>query len=312
MTKNIHLGMGIIMKKWIAVADDDITTLKVAGRILNNNNLRMSAMNSGMALLSFLKENKPDLILIDADMIGMSGADSLKLLREQEKKSGAKPTPVIFIESQDDTESEEITSDLGVSAYIQKPITPDALLEVIGKVIKISGCTAETKCEDQKADQPIDHTAVDVNENEGLEHLNRKLREKGDPNTALWVDSKAFSYIYSFFSRYIATYKAHACKVLFTFSVFKEIDCLEKDFSGMMDDFGDILKKILRKSDVVVQSKANQFLILLPEVDEDHLDNVLDRIEQGWNEYKYSDYIAIIYERETVSGEETGLDERKA
>ena len=53
-------------------------------------------------------------------------------------------------------------------------------------------------------------------------------------------------------------------------------------------------------------------VILLPEVDEDHLDNVLDRIEQGWNEYKYSDYVAIIYERETVSGEETGLDERKA
>ena len=57
--------MGIIMTKWIAVADDDITTLKVAGRILNNNNLRMSGMNSGMALLSFLRENRPDLILLD-------------------------------------------------------------------------------------------------------------------------------------------------------------------------------------------------------------------------------------------------------
>ena len=300
------------MTKWIAIADDDITTLKVAGRILNNDIMRVSAMNSGMALISFLKENKPDLILIDADMIGMSGADTLKMVRDQEKKKGAKPTPVIFIKAQDDTESEELTSELGVAAYIQKPITPDALLEVIGKVINVSGCAADTKCEDQKADQPIDHTVVDVNENEDLEHLNSKLREKGDPNTALWVDSKAFSYIYSFFARYISTYKAQACKVLFTFSVFKEIDCLEKDFSGMMDDFGDILKKILRKSDVVVQSKSNQFLILLPEVDEEHLDNVLDRIEQGWNEYKYSDYVASIYERETVSGEETGLDERKA
>ena len=81
------------MTKWIAVADDDITTLKVAGRILNNNNLRISAMNSGMALLSFLKENKPDLILIDADMIGMNGVDTLKLMREQEKKQRTMATP---------------------------------------------------------------------------------------------------------------------------------------------------------------------------------------------------------------------------
>lgn len=304
--------MGIIMTKWIAVADDDITTLKVAGRILNNNNLRISAMNSGMALLSFLKENKPDLILIDADMIGMNGVDTLKLMREQEKKKGTKATPVIMLKSQDDTESEGLTSELNVAAYIQKPITPDALLEVIGKVINISGCTAENKCEEQKADQPIDHTGVEVDDADDLEHFNRKLREKEDPNTALWVDNKAFSYIYRFFARYIASYKAHACKVLFTFSELKEIDGLEKDFSGMMEDFGDILKNILRKSDVVVKSKSNQFLILLPEVDEEHLDNVLDRIEQGWNEYRYSDYVAIIYEREMVSGEESGLDERKA
>ncbi|MBR4780888.1 MAG: response regulator [Lachnospiraceae bacterium] len=300
------------MTKWIAVADDDITTLKVAGRILNNNNLRISAMNSGMALLSFLKENKPDLILIDADMIGMNGVDTLKLMREQEKKKGTKATPVIMLKSQDDTESEGLTSELNVAAYIQKPITPDALLEVIGKVINISGCTAENKCEEQKADQPIDHTGVEVDDADDLEHFNRKLREKEDPNTALWVDNKAFSYIYRFFARYIASYKAHACKVLFTFSELKEIDGLEKDFSGMMEDFGDILKNILRKSDVVVKSKSNQFLILLPEVDEEHLDNVLDRIEQGWNEYRYSDYVAIIYEREMVSGEESGLDERKA
>ena len=168
--------MGIIMTKWIAVADDDITTLKVAGRILNNNNLRISAMNSGMALLSFLKENKPDLILIDADMIGMNGVDTLKLMREQEKKKGTKATPVIMLKSQDDTESEGLTSELNVAAYIQKPITPDALLEVIGKVINISGCTAENKCEEQKADQPIDHTGVEVDDADDLEHFNRKLR----------------------------------------------------------------------------------------------------------------------------------------
>ena len=90
-----------------------------------------------------------------------------------------------------------------------------------------------------------------------------------------------------------------------------EVKELKKSFDELMDDFGQILVGILRKSDVMVQSKPNQFLLLLPEVDEAHLESVLDRIERSWTESKYSDYVAIIYERELVSSDESVLDERK-
>ena len=59
-------------------------------------------------------------------------------------------------------------------------------------------------------------------------------------------------------------------------------------------------------------SAAQRLLtFLIPEVDEEHLERVLDRIEKSWTESKYSDYVAIIYERELVSSEESILDERK-
>ena len=88
----------------------------------------------------------------------------------------------------------------------------------------------------------------------------------------------AFASIYRFFARYIESYKVHACKVLFNFSILKDVSEIGKKFDEMMADFGNILVNILRKSDVMVQSKPNQFMLLLPEVDEEHLENVLDRI----------------------------------
>lgn len=302
------------MTKWIAVVDDDMTTLTVAGRVLSNNNMRVSAMNSGRALLSFLKDNRPDLILIETDMPGMDGAETLKKLREFESAKGLKATPVIFLMAKDDEEAEKKAAELGVNDFIRKPFAPETFLNVIYKnVLGKNSSDEEKKFDSVKNEpaQPIDHTGVEVDEKADMEHLNRTLNETGDTHSALWVDNDSFASIYRFFARYIESYKVHASKVLFNFSILKDVSEIGKKFDEMMADFGNILVNILRKSDVMVQSKQNQFLLLLPEVDEEHLENVLDRIEKSWTESFYSEYVAIIYERELVSSEESVLDERK-
>ena len=305
--------MGKKLTNWIAVVDDDMTTLTVAGRVLSNNNMRVSAMNSGKALLSFVKENKPNLILIETDMPVMNGIETLKKLREWENKNGQTCIPAIFLMTKNDEEIEKQGIELGVKDFIRKPFEPEVFLESIWKNLDGKKAPVDHKNENAKQEpvQPIDHTGVEVDDKLDLEHLNRTLQEKGDPNSALWVDNKSFANIYRFFARYIESYKVHACKVLFNFSILKDTSELNKTFDDMMADFGQILVNILRKSDVMVQSKSNQFLLLLPEVDEEHLNGVLDRIEHSWTESRYSDYVAIIYERELVSSEESVLDERK-
>ena len=39
------------MAKWIMVVDDDTANLKMAGHILSRNNMRVTALKSGQALL---------------------------------------------------------------------------------------------------------------------------------------------------------------------------------------------------------------------------------------------------------------------
>ena len=288
------------MTDWIAVVDNEMATLKLASRILSNNGMRVSAMSSGKALLTFLKGETPDIILMDAVMPEMDGFETLARLRKQEEKNGSAQVPVLFLTDEGDTDAEKKSNENGKLGFVCKADLENVLLEKIQKILA------------ENVDRPVDnHEGVEIDENADLKHLNRTLKDKADPNSALWVDKEEFKHMYKFFTRYIGSYKAHACKVLFNFSELKDVSEINKTFDEIMADFGEILVGILRKSDVMVQSKPNQFLLLLPEVDEEHLEKVLDRIEKSWTDSKYSDYVAIIYERELVSSEESVLDERK-
>ena len=73
------------MADWIVVVDDDMSNLKMAGHILSQNNMRVSALKSGKALLDWIKDNSPDLILLDIHMPEMDGFETLKQLRAQQQ-----------------------------------------------------------------------------------------------------------------------------------------------------------------------------------------------------------------------------------
>ena len=73
------------MADWIVVVDDDATNLKIAGHILSKHNKRVTAMKSGHALLEYLRENTPDIILLDIKMPEMDGFETLQGLRELER-----------------------------------------------------------------------------------------------------------------------------------------------------------------------------------------------------------------------------------
>ena len=126
------------MAKWIMVVDDDMANLQMAGTILSKNNMRVTALKSGQALLSYVAEKgAPDLILLDIMMPEMDGFETLKQLRRLEKEKGLGETPVIFLTADDKTGTESKGFEVGVSDFIRKPFNPEVLLRRIDNVISM-------------------------------------------------------------------------------------------------------------------------------------------------------------------------------
>lgn len=124
------------MAKWIIVVDDDASNLQVAGHILSRNNMRVTALRSGKALLDYVAKNgAPDLILLDIKMPKMDGFETLERLRKYEKVSSLEETPVIFLTADDDADTETHGFEAGVSDYIRKPFDPEVLLRRINNIV---------------------------------------------------------------------------------------------------------------------------------------------------------------------------------
>ena len=124
------------MADWVVVVDDDIMNLKMAGHILSKNNMRVTALKSGQALLDYIKENEtPDLILLDINMPEMDGFETLKMLREQE--AGQEEIPVIFLTANDDEDSETRGLSLGAMDFIKKPFVPEVLTLRVRHIIDL-------------------------------------------------------------------------------------------------------------------------------------------------------------------------------
>ena len=114
-------------KKTIFLVDDDVTNLTIGHNILSSI-YNTVTINSGARLMKMLGKLIPDMILLDVDMPAMSGFESIRLIKENEKLSSI---PVIFVTARNDSDSELVGLSLGAVDYIVKPFSPPILLKRI-------------------------------------------------------------------------------------------------------------------------------------------------------------------------------------
>lgn len=132
-----------------------------------------------------------------------------------------------------------------------------------------------------------------------MERLSVILDERNEANCALWLGQDAFVGIYRFMIRFIQTYHGVASKAMFT------LRPLATEYRGsvlnrLSEEFGDMLKNTLRKSDLMMQTKSNQFFILFPELASQYINNVAGRILQEWNRLGYADVVDVLYDFEVI------------
>jgi DNA-binding NarL/FixJ family response regulator len=112
-------------KDAVLIVDDDPALLYMAGEILKER-YAVSFAKSGFEMLSLLEDDyMPDIILLDVDMPGINGFDTLKALRDIED---ARDIPVIFLTGANQPESELRGLSSGAADYVTKPFIKEILL----------------------------------------------------------------------------------------------------------------------------------------------------------------------------------------
>lgn len=140
------------MSDWILVVDDDALNLKMANHILSGKNMRVSCLKSGEDAVEFLKENRPDLILLDVHMPGMNGFETISIIRENMHTADI---PVIFLTADDDSNTEKKGLEAGAMDFIKKPFVPEVLLLRVRHTLDLVRLQTDLSCEVERKTQEL-------------------------------------------------------------------------------------------------------------------------------------------------------------
>ena len=114
-------------KSLIVIVDDNPANLRIGKNILTEDYIVATAP-SAEKLFFLLKNNTPDLILLDVDMPDVDGYETIKILKSNPE---TKDIPVIFLTAHAESSAELAGLSLGAMDFIIKPIQPLLLLKRI-------------------------------------------------------------------------------------------------------------------------------------------------------------------------------------
>jgi two-component system, OmpR family, KDP operon response regulator KdpE len=106
----------------ILVVDDEIEILRALQRSLTAHGFEVFTASSGEDALEAISQHRPDLILLDLGLPGISGLEVTKRVREQSS------LPIIVLSVKDAERDKVQALDLGADDYVPKPFGVDEVL----------------------------------------------------------------------------------------------------------------------------------------------------------------------------------------
>ena len=125
------------MPQKILFVDDDADVVDIVKSRLENNHYDVITADNGKDGIRLAREERPDLIMMDILMPGMSGGEAVRQLQEDNL---TKDIPTIFLtslsyEEPNDTEGDKININGHYFTAIPKPFKSERMLAVINGII---------------------------------------------------------------------------------------------------------------------------------------------------------------------------------
>jgi FixJ family two-component response regulator len=114
----------------VAIIDDDPSVRRALTRLLGTTELRTQSFSSAAEFIKFGLPAKPDCLILDIHLGGMSGFELIERLR-----ASGQLVPTILITAHDDSQTREQAKRSG-AAYLRKPLDVPLLMQEISYALK--------------------------------------------------------------------------------------------------------------------------------------------------------------------------------
>jgi two-component system KDP operon response regulator KdpE len=113
----------------VLVVEDDVRIQKMVQSVLQSEQYEVEAVSDGRAAMSAIREERPDLVILDLMLPDVDGWQVMARLRTDSSLSGL---PVLVLSAVHDLARESMR--IGASDFLRKPFGVDALLEKVARL----------------------------------------------------------------------------------------------------------------------------------------------------------------------------------
>ena len=115
----------------VLICDDEEDILTITRLILEEDGYRVVTVNDSLMVIKEIRNQMPDLVLIDLSMPGMTGDQVVDYLKHEEKLN---KIPVIVFSA--NVDGKVVAFHSGADDFLDKPFDVDHLLTLVNKHIK--------------------------------------------------------------------------------------------------------------------------------------------------------------------------------
>jgi two-component system cell cycle response regulator DivK len=120
----------------ILIVEDNDKNLKLVRDVLQVKGYSTLEAGTAEEGIRLARERRPDLILMDIHLPGMSGLEALKLLRADALTAAM---PVIAVTASVMQQDRKQITEAGFDAYVGKPISIKEFLDAVHRVLELKG-----------------------------------------------------------------------------------------------------------------------------------------------------------------------------
>ena len=128
----MHMLWEELVTKSVLIIEDEPFILEALSFLLEKEGYSLSAFSDGEGCIDFIKEIKPDLIILDMMLPNISGMQILENLRNSHE---FQTLPVLMLTAKGQKKDRQAAENAGASLFMTKPFSNDEIIANVHKLL---------------------------------------------------------------------------------------------------------------------------------------------------------------------------------